>query len=147
MPRISISIVAAVTGRKYPVVHCPDGIVIALNQLDQILNIDLAGRTAVVQPGVINSKLTAAVSHAGMHYALAPDPSSQQVCDQGNGLSRVNSGGAHCLKYGMTSNHVLAMKVVLADGSVVEVGAKAAEAIGPDMRLGRQRRRSIRYRD
>ncbi len=87
-----------------------EGIVIALNRLDRILRLDLPGRVAVVQPGVINSKLTAAVSSAGLHYA--PDPSSQQVCTIGGNVA-FNSGGAHCLKYGMTSNHVLAMKMVL----------------------------------
>jgi glycolate oxidase len=109
---------------------CADGIVITLNQLDSILRLDLPGRVAVVQPGVINSRLTQAVAGAGLHYA--PDPSSQQVCTIGGNVA-FNSGGAHCLKYGMTSNHVLAMKVVLADGSVVEVGQEGGEGIGPDL--------------
>jgi glycolate oxidase len=107
-----------------------DGIVIALNRLDRILRIDLPGRVAVVQPGVINSKLTQAVSSAGLHYA--PDPSSQQVCTIGGNIA-FNSGGAHCLKYGMTSNHVLAMKMVLGDGSVIDVGSEGGEGIGPDL--------------
>ncbi len=107
-----------------------DGIVIALNRLDRILRLDLPGRVAVVQPGVINSKLTAAVSSAGLHYA--PDPSSQQVCTIGGNVA-FNSGGAHCLKYGMTSNHVLAMKMVLGDGSVIDVGTEGGEGIGPDL--------------
>lgn len=107
-----------------------EGIVIALNRLDQILRLDLPGRVAVVQPGVINSKLTAMVAGAGLHYA--PDPSSQQVCTIGGNIA-FNSGGAHCLKYGMTSNHVLAMKMVLGDGSVVDVGTEGGEGIGPDL--------------
>lgn len=107
-----------------------EGIVIALNRLDQILRLDMPGRVAVVQPGVINSKLTAAVAGAGLHYA--PDPSSQQVCTIGGNVA-FNSGGAHCLKYGMTSNHVLAMKMVLGDGTVVDVGTEGGEGIGPDL--------------
>ncbi len=84
----------------------------------------------MVQPGVINSKLTQAVSSSGLHYA--PDPSSQQVCTIGGNVA-FNSGGAHCLKYGMTSNHVVAMKMVLGDGTVVDVGFEGGEAIGPDL--------------
>src|SRR5690606_38872800 len=101
-----------------------DGIVIALNRLNRIIRLDLPNRLAVVEPGVINSNLTAAVEHAGLYYA--PDPSSQQVCTLGGNVA-FNSGGAHCLKYGMTSNHVLAMKMVLGDGQVVEVGCEGGE--------------------
>ena len=107
-----------------------EGIVIALNRLNRILKLDLDNRQAVVEPGVINSKLTAAVSTAGLYYA--PDPSSQQVCTIGGNVA-FNSGGAHCLKYGMTSNHILAMKVVLANGQVVEVGAQGGDCVGPDL--------------
>jgi glycolate oxidase len=107
-----------------------DGVVIALNRLNRILEIDLENRWAVVQPGVINSKLTAAVEQAGLYYA--PDPSSQQVCTIGGNVA-FNSGGAHCLKYGMTSNHILAMKVVLGDGQVVQVGQSGGESLGPDL--------------
>lgn len=107
-----------------------DGIVIALNRLNKILELDLKNRRAVVEPGVINAKLTSAVEHAGLYYA--PDPSSQQVCTIGGNVA-FNSGGAHCLKYGMTSNHILAMKMVLADGAVVEVGAASGEVVGPDV--------------
>ena len=107
-----------------------DGIVIALNRLNKILRIDLPNRLAIVETGVINSQLTAAVAGAGLYYA--PDPSSQQVCTIG-GNEAFNSGGAHCLKYGMTSNHILAMKVVLADGTLVELGNEAGEQVGPDV--------------
>ena len=107
-----------------------DGIVISLHRLNRILSLDLSNRWAVVEPGVINSKLTAAVEHAGLYYA--PDPSSQQVCTIGGNVA-FNSGGAHCLKYGMTSNHILAMKVVLGDGELIEVGNFGGDAIGPDM--------------
>ncbi len=107
-----------------------DGIVIALNRLCKIKHIDFDNRTAVVQPGVINSNLSAAVASRGLYYA--PDPSSQQVCTIGGNVA-FNSGGAHCLKYGMTSNHVLRMKMLLADGEVIEVGTGAPECIGPDL--------------
>ncbi|MCA9194453.1 MAG: FAD-binding protein [Planctomycetales bacterium] len=107
-----------------------DGIVIALNRLNKILSINYENRVAVVQPGVINSKLTSAVEHAGLYYA--PDPSSQQVCTIGGNVA-FNSGGAHCLKYGMTSNHILAMRMVLADGELIEVGCSGGEQTGPDI--------------
>lgn len=107
-----------------------DGIVIALNRMNRILRLDLPNRLAVVEPGVINLKLTSAVEHAGLYYA--PDPSSQQVCTIGGNVA-FNSGGAHCLKYGMTSNHILAMKMVLADGQVVAVGSEGGEQVGPDI--------------
>lgn len=107
-----------------------DGIVIALNRMNSIVKLDLPNQRAIVQPGVINSKLSAAVEHAGLYYA--PDPSSQQVCTIGGNVA-FNSGGAHCLKYGMTSNHVLKMKMVLADGEVVDVGSDSGEAAGPDL--------------
>lgn len=107
-----------------------DGIVIALNRLNRILNLDLAQRIAVVEPGVINLAVTQAVAAHGFYYA--PDPSSQQICTIGGNVA-FNSGGAHCLKYGMTSNHVLAIKAVLPDGEVVELGSESAESAGPDL--------------
>ncbi len=107
-----------------------DGIVIALNRLNKILSIDFESRTARVQPGVINNSLTAAVASRGLYYA--PDPSSQQVCTIGGNVA-FNSGGAHCLKYGMTSNHVVSMTMLMADGEVIEVGNGALEQVGPDV--------------
>jgi glycolate oxidase len=107
-----------------------DGVVIALNRLNRILEIDFDNRIAVVQPGVINSQLTAAVQHAGLYYA--PDPSSQQVCTIGGNVA-FNAGGAHCLKYGMTSNHILALTVVLATGQIVQMGQRGGESMGPDI--------------
>ncbi|MGB1252306.1 MAG: FAD-linked oxidase C-terminal domain-containing protein [Candidatus Promineifilaceae bacterium] len=109
-----------------------DGVVIALNRLNKIKRIDPEQRTAVVQPGVINLKISHAVKQYGLYYA--PDPSSQSICTIGGNVA-FNSGGAHCLKYGMTSNHVLALKVVLPDGEVVEFGSESAEGmgVGPDL--------------
>ena len=105
------------------------GIVIALNRLDRILKLDADQRIAVVEPGVINNAVTAAAQPHGLFYA--PDPSSQQICTIGGNVA-FNSGGAHCLKYGMTSNHVLGIKAVLADGEIVEMGGESLESVGPD---------------
>ncbi len=106
-----------------------DGIVIALNRMNKILKLDPDRRIAVVQPGVINLDVTKAAERFGLYYA--PDPSSQQVCTIGGNLA-FNSGGAHCLKYGMTTNHVLGARVVLADGEVVTLGSESLEFDGPD---------------
>ena len=105
------------------------GIVIALNRLNKILKLDPAQRVAVVQPGVINAHVTVAAAPHGLHFA--PDPSSQSICTIGGNVA-FNSGGAHCLKYGMTSNHVLGIKAVLATGEVVEWGGPGRETVGPD---------------
>ena len=105
------------------------GVVIALNRMNKVLSVDPDTRTAVVQPGVINLNVSAAAAEHGLLYA--PDPSSQSVCSIGGNLA-FNSGGAHCLKHGMTSNHVLGMKVVLPDGELVELGADHVGSIGPD---------------
>jgi len=105
------------------------GIVIALNRLDRVLRIDPDARTAVVQPGIINLDVSAAAAPHGLAYA--PDPSSQSVCSIGGNLA-FNSGGAHCLKHGMTSNHVLGIRAVLPDGEIVELGGDTTEPVGPD---------------
>ena len=106
-----------------------DGLVIALNRLNRILHLDPAQRIAVVEPGVINLAVSRAAAPYGLYYA--PDPSSQQICTIGGNVA-FNSGGAHCLKYGMTANHVLGLKVVLPDGEVVELGGASLEGVGPD---------------
>ncbi len=107
-----------------------EGIIIALNRLDRIIRVDPEQRIAVVEPGAINLDISAATDEFGLYYA--PDPSSQQICTIGGNLA-FNSGGAHCLKYGMTSNHVLGIKAVLADGELVELGGESLEGIGPDL--------------
>ncbi len=91
-----------------------DGIVIALNRLNRILEIDPIDRVAVVQPGVVNLDVSAAALPHGLYYA--PDPSSQAVCTIGGNVA-FNSGGAHCFRHGMTLNHVLGLRAVLADGT------------------------------
>jgi glycolate oxidase len=106
-----------------------DGLVIALNRLNRILRLDPELRIAVVEPGVVNTQVSLAAAPHGLHYS--PDPSSQTVCTIGGNVA-FNSGGAHCLKYGMTANHVLGLKAVLATGEVVEWGGLSREAVGPD---------------
>ncbi|ADH63322.1 FAD linked oxidase domain protein [Allomeiothermus silvanus DSM 9946] len=105
------------------------GLVIGLNRMNRLLKLDPKERVAVVQPGFINLDVTRAAEPYGLYYA--PDPSSQPVSTIGGNLA-FNSGGAHCLKYGMTSNHVLGAKVVLPDGEVVALGQESLEAVGPD---------------
>lgn len=117
----------SLSGASLPV---EGGIVIALNRLNRILRLDPEQRNAVVEPGVINLDVTKAASPYRLYFA--PDPSSQLICTIGGNLA-FNSGGAHCLKYGMTSNHILAIKAVLPDGEVVELGNESLEAVGPDL--------------
>src|SRR5262249_27452965 len=94
------------------------GIVVSLARMDRGLAVDLAAGAVIVEPGVTNLDVTRAVADEGFFYA--PDPSSQQVCTIGGNVAE-NSGGAHCLKYGFTVNHVLAADVVLPDGELVEL--------------------------
>lgn len=94
-------------------------VIISLARMNRLLSVDLPNRRALVQPGYINLHLTRAVEDQGYYYA--PDPSSQQACTIGGNVGE-NAGGAHCLKYGVTTNHVLGLKVVLPDGEVTELG-------------------------
>jgi glycolate oxidase len=107
-----------------------DGLVIGLNRLNRILRIDPQERLAVVEPGVINLDVSKAAAPYGLYYA--PDPSSQSICTIGGNVA-FNSGGAHCLKYGMTSNHILGIRAVLPDGEVVQIGGESLEGVGPDL--------------
>ncbi len=118
------------TGSKLPVAPGGGGVVIALNRMDRILEIDLRNRIAVVEPGVINLALTEAVQGDG--YFFAPDPASQQACSIGGNIAE-NSGGPHCLKYGVTANHVLGVELVLPTGQVVQLGGKTEDAPGYDL--------------
>ncbi len=106
------------------------GIMIALTKLNRILDIDLDNQRAVVQPGVVNLWITQAVSGQGYYYA--PDPSSQQACTIGGNVAE-NSGGPHTLKYGVTTNHVLGLEVVLPDGRTIETGGPAEDYPGYDL--------------
>jgi glycolate oxidase len=115
------------SGGALPVENC---VLIVTARMNQILKIDLENQRVVVQPGVINNWVTQAVSGSGFYYA--PDPSSQIICSIGGNVAE-NSGGVHCLKYGVTTNHVLGLKLVLPDGSIVDVGNKIPEMPGYDL--------------
>src|ERR687885_2121060 len=106
------------------------GVLIVLSRMRRILEIDIPNQRVVVEPGVINLWVTEAVSPHGYYYA--PDPSSQLVCSIGGNVAE-NSGGAHCLKYGFTTNYVTGLEVVLPDGEVVQLGGKELDRPGYDL--------------
>ncbi|HUZ75279.1 MAG TPA: FAD-linked oxidase C-terminal domain-containing protein [Stellaceae bacterium] len=107
-----------------------DGIVLGMTKFNRILEIDFDNRCAVVQPGVTNLAISTAVQHAGFYYA--PDPSSQIACSIGGNVAE-NSGGVHCLKYGLTTNNVLGVELVMTSGEVVRLGGKHLDAEGYDL--------------
>ncbi len=107
-----------------------DGVLMSLGKFNRILDIDFENRCAVVQPGVTNLAISGAVDHAGFYYA--PDPSSQIACTIGGNVAE-NSGGVHCLKYGVTTNNVLGVELVMIDGTVVRLGGKHLDAEGYDL--------------
>lgn len=115
------------SGGALPVENC---VLIVTALMRKILKVDLENQQVVVQPGVINNWVTQAVSGAGFYYA--PDPSSQIICSIGGNVAE-NSGGVHCLKYGVTTNHVLGLKLVVPDGSIVDVGGEIPEMPGYDL--------------
>ena len=106
------------------------GIMIAFARMNRILEIDLENERAVVQPGVVNLDVTLAVEGSG--YFFAPDPSSQRACTIGGNVAE-NSGGPHTLAYGVTTNHVMGLELVLPDGSIVETGGKEPDLPGYDL--------------
>jgi glycolate oxidase subunit GlcD len=107
-----------------------DAVIIVLTRLNRILDIKPQDRIAVVEPGVVNVRLSEAVAPYGLHYA--PDPSSQTACTLGGNVAE-NAGGPHCLKYGVTSNHVVELEVVLSNGNVVTLGSPGGEPWGSDL--------------
>src|SRR5436309_5379616 len=107
-----------------------DGVVLGMAKFNRILEVDLANRCAVVQPGVTNLAITGAVEADGFYYA--PDPSSQIACTIGGNVAE-NSGGVHCLKYGLTTNNLLGCELVLMSGEVVRLGGKGFDAAGYDL--------------
>lgn len=118
------------TGLSGGAVAQAGGIVIALTRMDRIIEIDREDGTALVEPGVINLELSETTLQDG--YFFAPDPSSQRACTVGGNVAE-NSGGPHCLKYGVTSNHVLGLEVVLADGRIVWLGSTTSGSPGYDL--------------
>jgi len=107
-----------------------DGIVLGLGKFNRILDIDFENRTVTAQPGVTNLGITHAVEHEGFYYA--PDPSSQIACTIGGNIGE-NSGGVHCLKYGLTTNNVLGIEMVLPNGDIVRLGGKHLDSEGYDL--------------
>jgi glycolate oxidase len=106
------------------------GVMVVFARMNRILEIDVENRRAVVQPGVVNQDITRAVESAGLYFA--PDPSSAKSCTIGGNVAE-NAGGPHTLAYGVTTNHVAALQLVLPDGEVVRIGSKHGDAIGYDL--------------
>src|SRR5712664_2779651 len=128
--RIPVVLRGAGTGLSGGAVTIRGGIVLQVSRMRRIIEIDPVTRTAVVEPGVVNQDLQQAAARHGLFYA--PDPSSQKACTIG-GNAAENSGGPHCLYYGVTTNHVIGMEVVLADGSVHWVSGDAPDRVGLDL--------------
>ena len=118
------------TGLSGGALPLADGVLLGLGKFKRIIDIDYANRCVVVQPGVTNLAITDAVRGDGFYYA--PDPSSQIACTIGGNVAE-NSGGVHCLKYGMTTNNILGVELVLMDGEVVRLGGKHLDAEGYDL--------------
>ncbi|HUL35101.1 MAG TPA: FAD-linked oxidase C-terminal domain-containing protein [Candidatus Eisenbacteria bacterium] len=118
------------TGLSGGALPVENGIVISLARMNRILEVDVPNARVTVEPGVINLEVSGRVQ--AQEYFYAPDPSSQSVCSIGGNVAE-NSGGAHCLKYGFTTTHVLGLEVVLPDGSLVHLGGKALDAPGYDL--------------
>ena len=127
MPFVARGSGTGLSGGALPV---KDGIVISLARMNHILEVDLANARMVVEPGVINLDVTGRVQ--SQKYFYAPDPSSQSICSIGGNVAE-NSGGAHCLKYGFTTTHVLGLEIVLPDGSLVHLGGKTLDVPGYDL--------------
>ncbi|MGY6499565.1 MAG: FAD-binding oxidoreductase [Acidimicrobiales bacterium] len=119
------------TGLAGGAIPLDGAVVISTARLTEVLSVDVDGRVAWVQPGVVNLDLSRSLVGTGLHFA--PDPSSQQSCTIGGNMAN-NSGGPHCLKLGVTSAHVLAVEVVLPDGSTTMLGGLEPEPVGYDLR-------------
>lgn len=118
------------TGLSGGALPIPGGVVIGLGRLNRVLEVDIPNRRVTVEPGVTNLEITRRVAPHGFYYA--PDPSSQQVCSIGGNIAE-NSGGAHCLKYGFTVHHVLAVDFITPEGELVHIGGATVDAPGPDL--------------
>lgn len=130
--RLGVPVVprGAGTGLASGAVAIEGGIVVGTSRMNRILDVDYRNRRALVEPGVINLDLTTRLQEGG--YYFAPDPASQRVCTIGGNVA-TNAGGLHCLKYGVTTNHILGLEVVLHDGSVITTGALNRDAAGYDL--------------
>ena len=118
------------TGLSGGAVADPDAVLITLTRMNRILRIEPGRLRAVLQPGVVNARLSEAAAPHGLQYV--PDPSSQTACTVGGNVAE-NAGGPHCLKYGVTTNHVTQLEVVLSDASVVRLGSPQGDPWGPDL--------------
>ena len=127
LPIVARGAGTGLSGGALPVPGC---VVLGLSRMKRILEVDLENGWIRVEPGVANLDVSRAVGPSGYYYA--PDPSSQSVCTIGGNVAE-NSGGAHCLKYGFTANHVLGARVVLADGSIADLGGSVPDAPGYDL--------------
>src|SRR6476619_5169812 len=117
------------TGLSGGAIPAEGGLMLAFARMNRIIEIDLENERAVVQPGVVNLDITLAVQSSGYFYA--PDPSSQRACTIGGNVAE-NAGGPHTLAYGVTTNHVLGLELVLPDGSIVTTGGKELDLPGDD---------------
>src|SRR5215216_3878045 len=117
----------SLSGGALPLV---DGVLLGMAKFNRIRDIDFANRVVVAEPGVTNLAISAAVADEGFYYA--PDPSSQIACTIGGNVAE-NSGGVHCLKYGLTTNNLLGLEIVLIDGEIVRLGGKHFDAEGYDL--------------
>src|SRR2546423_2436324 len=127
MPFVARGSGTGLSGGALPV---ENGIVISLARMNRILEVDFPNARVVVEPGVINLDVSGRVSPRDYFYA--PDPSSQSICSIGGNVAE-NAGGAHCLKYGFTTTHVLGLEVVPPDGSLVHLGSKTLDGLGYDL--------------
>jgi glycolate oxidase len=118
------------TGLSGGAIPCEGGVVIVTSRMNRILELDAENRLAVVEPGVINLDISRAAEPHGLYYA--PDPSSQKACTIGGNIAE-NAGGPHTLRYGATTNHVLGLEIVTADGEIVELGGKTGTGPGYDL--------------
>ena len=130
--RLNIPVVTrgAGTGLSGGAMPHAQGILLGMSKFNRIKQIDPVAATAVVEPGVRNLAVSEAVAHLGLYYA--PDPSSQIACSIGGNIAE-NSGGVHCLKYGLTLHNVLKVRIVTLDGEILELGSQAPDAPGPDL--------------
>src|SRR3954449_10783951 len=117
----------SLSGGALPLV---DGVLLGMGKFNRIREIDFANRVVVVEPGVTNLAISQAVAHEGFYYA--PDPSSQIACTIGGNIAE-NSGGVHCLKYGMTTNNILGCEIVLISGEIIRLGGKHLDSEGYDL--------------
>jgi glycolate oxidase len=129
IPYIARGTGTAISGGAVPT-H--GGIMLELSHMNRVLEVDLANRLAVVDPGVINQDLKQQLEEHGYGYTYVPDPGSQVVSTIGGNVS-TNAGGMHCLKYGITCNHVLGLEMVLPNGEIVQVGGKVVDQPGADL--------------